>query len=197
MMATVKQALLDALDSLTIVELTDVFGRDYKSALSKSYSEQIADIIAPKLAAALVTRSSPVSEVVSEIRDFLQDIVGGAKITERSIETAKEFVAAIDAGEFAQTPAETTAVERFQKRIVEMMQAGCTGFHFTSGPRWHSMDIEEKCAAMLEVWDAERTPVPPARSLTKEESDLMWKAVFESGEVVETLSDTSTLGNSK
>ena len=52
------------------------------------------------------TQTSPVSEVVSEIRDFLQDIVGGAKITERSIETAKEFVAAIDAGEFAQTPAE-------------------------------------------------------------------------------------------
>lgn len=50
--------------------------------------------------------------------------------------------------------AQESAVEKFKKRIVEMMQAGCTGFHFTSGAKWHSMTIEEKCAAMLEVWDA-------------------------------------------
>src|SRR5947209_6670252 len=64
-----------------------------------------------------------------------------------------------------------TAVERFQKRIVEMLQVGWTGFHFTPGDKWHSMDIEEKCSALLGMWDAERVETGPARS-TKEPTDV-------------------------
>lgn len=37
------------------------------------------------------------SVVLFEIREFLQDIVGGAAINERSVECAKEFVAELDA----------------------------------------------------------------------------------------------------
>ena len=51
------------------------------------------------------------------------------------------------------------AVERFQKRVVEMVRDGCVGFHFSSGPKWRDLTIEEKCAAMLEVWDAKGIPL--------------------------------------
>jgi hypothetical protein len=58
-----------------------------------------------------------------------------------------------------------SAVERFQKRIVEMMQVGFTGFHLSTGDGWHSLDIEEKCAALLDMWDAERVDSGPPRTM--------------------------------
>jgi hypothetical protein len=51
------------------------------------------------------------------------------------------------------------AVQAFQERIVAMMQAGCTGFHFSVGNAWHSADIEQKCKWALEIWDAESKPL--------------------------------------
>lgn len=48
--------------------------------------------------AALARRSDREGwQTLSECRDFLQDIVGGAQITERSIENAKALVAEADA----------------------------------------------------------------------------------------------------
>jgi hypothetical protein len=38
-----------------------------------------------------------------------------------------------------------------------MIDKGNTGWHISPGPRWHSMSIEDKCAAILDMWDAPRT----------------------------------------
>ena len=52
-----------------------------------------------------------------------------------------------------------SAVEQFQKRIVRMMDEGCTMFHLSVGSRWRTLSIEEKCAATLEMWDAKPKPL--------------------------------------
>jgi hypothetical protein len=84
-----------------------------------------------------------------------------------------------------------TAVQIFQERVVEMIDGGCHGFHFTPGPKWHGLPIEDKCEAILEMWDSRKALLDfkdsQRRPMTKEESGLMWKSLFESAEVIETL----------
>lgn len=47
-----------------------------------------------------------------------------------------------------------TPIARFQQCVVEMIDNGCVGFHFSVGDKWHSLTLEEKCEAALQMWDA-------------------------------------------
>lgn len=63
-------------------------------------------------------------EWVSEVRDFLQDIVGGAEVTERSREHAKEFVARLESpNHFQEAPAPQDSTVRSNNR--ELAAAFC------------------------------------------------------------------------
>ncbi len=49
-----------------------------------------------------------------------------------------------------------TAVQRFQDRVVQMIDKGNTGWHISPGEKWWTMTIEEKCESILQMWDAPR-----------------------------------------
>lgn len=55
-----------------------------------------------------------------------------------------------------------TAVEKVQARLIEMIDQGYTMFHLSIGPKWNSLTIEEKCEALLQMWDAPRRRVTAA-----------------------------------
>lgn len=54
---------------------------------------------------------------------------------------------------------EKTAVRRFQERVVEMIDKGNTGWHISPGEKWHTLSTEERCDAILKMWDAPKTPI--------------------------------------
>lgn len=45
-------------------------------------------------------------------------------------------------------------VDELKDRLIKMIDEGCTGWHISPGPKWHSMSIEDKAAAILQMWDA-------------------------------------------
>ncbi|WP_315782424.1 hypothetical protein [Bradyrhizobium sp. SZCCHNPS1003] len=57
-----------------------------------------------------------------------------------------------------------SAVERLKDRIIDMIEKGCTGFSWSTGSRWHELPIEEKAAAILDMWDAPKDSGAPASS---------------------------------
>lgn len=57
-----------------------------------------------------------------------------------------------------------TSIERFQRVILDKIQGGLTGFHFTTGQRWHSMTIEQKCEFILSLWAVQGTRSGPAQT---------------------------------
>lgn len=56
----------------------------------------------------------------------------------------------------------TTAVEQVQKRIIEMIEAGCVMFHLSPGHKWRGLPVEEKCAALMQMLDAQGIPLTAA-----------------------------------
>lgn len=65
-----------------------------------------------------------------------------------------------------------TAVKRFQDRVVKMIEDGNTGWHISPGNKWHDLSIEEKCEAILAMWDAPRQPLDFKDSYRKAVDDV-------------------------
>lgn len=59
-----------------------------------------------------------------------------------------------------------SAVEEMKARVVKMIEEGCIMFHFDPGPKWHGLTLENRCAAILKMWDSRSaTPAAPLTGL--------------------------------
>lgn len=57
-----------------------------------------------------------------------------------------------------------TKVDELKDRLIAMIDQGCTGWHFSPGPQWHAIPIEEKAAALLDIWDAPKVECGPPKT---------------------------------